>query len=244
MFILLFEIRFHNPKLYATSPASMLDLTCPLCLQPRSKKYISLEQKISGEVFKLDYFSCQNCHLVYLSEKNYISLEDEKNRYLTHNNDLRQKAYRAHLNQLWQPLKEKLSSDMQGLDYGSGPVPALAQLMAEEGFKVKTWDPFFCNDVEVFAHKYDFITCMEVIEHCHKPFNEIDKMCTMLNKGGYLAMGTSLLMEGMDFVKWNYRMDPTHVIFFREKTIAWVAQEWKLRIVYQTPKVFIFHKEI
>lgn len=222
----------------------MLDLACPLCLQTRSQNFLSTEQKISGKIYQQEYFSCQECSLVYLSAKNFLSLEAEKTRYLSHNNDLRQNAYRQHLNLLWQPLKERLKNKSQGLDYGSGPEPALSQLMAEEGFVVKIWDPFFCKDLSVFEHSYDFITCLEVIEHCHKPNEEIDCMYSLLKKGGYMAMGTSLLMDGIDFLKWYYRMDPTHVIFFREKTLAWLAQHWSMEIVYQTPKVFIFRKEI
>ena len=287
-----FAIRFDNPKLCATSPASMLDLQCPLCLRAKSENYASLQQKISGVMCNWDYFSCSVCGLVFRSPEQYLLQEEEKQRYLLHNNHLQQEGYRRHLLQLWEPLKALLvvkdsghlrepsnslteeivecknggeegfleSSEflqelnlrllnasskekiLRGLDFGSGPEPALAQMISSEGFAIAKWDPFFCADEKVFASTYDFITCMEVIEHCHHPHRELGRMYKLMKPKGLLAIGTWLWKEDCDFIHWGYRQDPTHVIFLRPQTVDWICKEWEMKKVYNSQRVFILEK--
>ncbi|MCB0357910.1 MAG: class I SAM-dependent methyltransferase, partial [Bdellovibrionales bacterium] len=220
----------------------MSEIKCPLCCKTSVELFLSTSQKISGKVHQRQYWSCPVCFLVFLSPNQRLSQYEEKLRYELHNNDLQQNAYRAHLNKLWQPLKKKLQTGAVGLDYGSGPQPALAMLVAEAGWEMATWDPFFSTDTKVFAKNYDFICCMEVIEHCFFPGRELTKMISVLKDEAYLAIGTSQLIDDNAFLTWRYRMDPTHVCFWRPQTVTWVAQHWQFEIVYQTDKVVIFHK--
>ncbi|MCB0391419.1 MAG: class I SAM-dependent methyltransferase [Bdellovibrionales bacterium] len=182
--------------------------------------------------------------MVFLSPENYLSFAEEKQRYELHNNDLQQKGYLYHINNLWLPLKEKLKPRSVGLDFGSGPQPAFSEYMKQQGFQVNTWDPFFANDKSVLDVKYDFITCLEVIEHCHSPRKELEKMMDMLKPNAFLAIGTSVLTRDLDFSTWGYRSDPTHVVFFQPQSIEWIARHWQLDIVYQTHKVTIFRKNM
>jgi 2-polyprenyl-3-methyl-5-hydroxy-6-metoxy-1,4-benzoquinol methylase len=72
------------------------------------------------------------------------------------------------------------------------------------------------------AH-YDFITCTEVAEHFRTPAEEFDQLGAMLRPGGWLALMTTFQTEDARFANWHYRMDPTHVVFYRAATLAHIA---------------------
>ena len=62
-------------------------------------------------------------------------------------------------------LKDKISLNDLGLDYGCGYAPALADILKKDGFRVELYDPFFFPNKEIFLRKFKFITCSEVVEH-------------------------------------------------------------------------------
>ncbi len=231
-----------NPKLYATSPGAMSEKNCPMCSLVKTSKFESVLQKIDGAECCQNYFSCPNCGVVYLSPNNYLPVDAEKARYAQHNNDLQQEGYRRHLNRLWHPLRAHLSPKLSGLDFGSGPSPALATVMQDDGYQVQTWDPYFSPNSEVLSRQYNFITCLEVIEHCSQPLKELKKMASILKPNGLLAIGTLQLDDDAKFLKWGYRMDPTHIIFFRPQTLSWCAKELGMELIYRTGHVFILRK--
>ena len=67
----------------------------------------------------------------------------KKKRYLEHNNQIDNMAYRSFLGKLALPLQAKLSSGDTGLDFGCGHGPALADILEKDGFNVSLYDPFF-----------------------------------------------------------------------------------------------------
>ena len=156
----------------------------------------------------------------------------EKQRYLEHNNDLKNKAYRAFLSKLSEPLKEKIPLGSHGLDFGCGTGPALADMLAQDGYEVSLYDPFFYPDKNVLSKQYDFVTCTETAEHFHNPRKEFDRLDGLLKPGAWLGIMTSFLTEDDEFENWYYRRDPTHVTFYSEKTFQVIASQrnWKCEI--------------
>ena len=192
----------------------------------------------STETFKTrdnkEYWSCENCSAKFLDQKHYISMTEEKERYLEHNNRVDDKNYRDFLSRLSKPLKEKLSLNCKGLDFGCGHGPALADMLRSDGFDVDLYDPFFFPNKGVFSKQYDFITSSETVEHFFDPFKEFDTLNNLLAPKGWLAIMTSFLTTGDAFEDWYYRRDPTHVVFYSERTFEIIASQrnW----VYEVPK--------
>ncbi len=190
----------------------------------------------SVELFKTrdnkEYWYCDNCSAKFLGKKHYISMAEEKERYLEHNNEVNDENYRAFLSRLSIPLKEKLSPNSKGLDFGCGHGPALADMLSADGFDVDLYDPFFFPNKTIFSKQYDFIACTETAEHFFDPYKEFDILGGLLNPQGWLGIMTSFLTTKDAFEDWHYRRDPTHVVFYSEKTFEVIATQrnWRCEI--------------
>ena len=92
---------------------------------------------------KLVYWECKTCEAKFLEPKNYVSSSYEKKHYLKHDNSITNINYTNFLLRLALPMKDKISTNDIGLDYGCGFAPALANILKSFGFKVELYDPFF-----------------------------------------------------------------------------------------------------
>jgi len=121
---------------------------------------------------------------------------------------------------------------MHGLDYGSGPGPALPQMLTNAGFSMTHYDPLFTPDASVLKRTYDFITCTETVEHFHHPGEEFQRLNRLLRPGGWLGVMTGILTDDAGFPGWWYIRDFTHVCFYKESTLRWIARRfgWQLQV--------------
>ena len=173
-----------------------------------------------------EYFDCGCCGLIFLHPELRPGRESEAAHYGTHENDPKDPRYRAFLDRLFTPLQTKLKPGAQGLDFGSGPGPALSVMLEEAGFPMAIYDPFFAPDTRVLERRYDFVTCTETVEHFHHPAREFDRLAGLLKPGGWLGVMTEPFPQEGDFASWWYRRDPTHVCFYRERTFGWLAARY------------------
>jgi 2-polyprenyl-3-methyl-5-hydroxy-6-metoxy-1,4-benzoquinol methylase len=169
------------------------------------------------------YWRCGDCRATYIDAARLPDAQTELERYRLHTNAPGDPGYRRFLDRLVQPLLARLTPAAEGLDYGCGPGPALAQMLTEAGHPVRLYDPFFQPDVSVLQHTYDFIACTEVVEHFHHPADEFAKLNRLLKPGGWLGIMTCFQTDDGRFADWNYRRDPTHVVFYREETFRYLA---------------------
>jgi SAM-dependent methyltransferase len=190
---------------------------CPVCRAARPLPFVS----VGGR----DYWRCERCEARFLDPRQLPSRQAERKHYLTHENDPDDPQYRRFLARLAGPLLERLRPGLHGLDYGCGPGPALAAMLREAGHQVALYDPFFRPDPAALRRRYDFITCTETAEHFHRPAEELDRLDGLLRPGGWLALMTSFQTDDARFAGWNYRRDPTHVVFYREATMRAIAAE-------------------
>ena len=100
----------------------------------------------------------------------------------------------------------------------------ITKLLKRQGFKMDIYDPLFKNDISVFQKKYDFIVCCEVIEHFHKPFKEFQLLKSLLKPAGKLFCMTDIFSKEINFEKWYYKNDLTHVIFYQKETFKWIKK--------------------
>ncbi len=188
------------------------------------------------------YWLCRGCEAVFLDSARHPRREEERKRYLLHENDPDDPGYRAFLWRLAGPLLERLAPGREGLDYGCGPGPALARILEEAGHRVRLYDPFFHPDHSALERRYDFIACSETAEHFHRPAEEFERLDGMLRPGGWLAVMTCFRPEDRDFAGWHYRLDPTHVVFYREETFRRLAGRFGWEPEFPDPDVFLAKK--
>lgn len=190
--------------------------SCPVCTQTATAPFMRVDAR--------DYWRCQRCEATYLQPDQLPGAQVEADLYQTHRNEVDDPGYRRFLNKLAQPLQERLQTGLQGLDYGCGPGPALAALLREAGQHMSIYDPLFFDDRKALEQQYDFITCTEVAEHFHRPAMEFARFDSLLRTGGWLAIMTTFQTDDAAFARWNYRRDPTHVVFYREATFHYLAR--------------------
>ena len=171
------------------------------------------------------YLKCATCCLVFVPPSHYISREAERAEYALHQNDIADPGYRRFLSRLAQPLVARLSPGASGLDFGCGPGPALACMLREAGFDVALYDSMFAPEESVLDADYAFICATEVVEHLHHPGRELERLWSLLQPGGWLAIMTKLVRDQAAFASWHYKNDPTHVCFYSEETWRWWARE-------------------
>ena len=218
--------------------------TCPLCGSEKIELFLRERKKNNWR----DFWICPQCALVFVPEGYHLSEEEEKARYLLHNNTPENKGYREFLSRILVPLKEVLPAPARGLDFGCGPGPVLAGMLREEGYETEIYDPFFANNPEVLQGQgqYDFITASEVAEHLRQPGEELKRLRRLLRPGGVLAVMTALRPgensneERDAFSQWFYTNDSTHISFFCETTMRWIARRWGGEIIRSSERVVLF----
>jgi len=152
--------------------------------------------------------------------------------YRLHQNVVDDPGYRRFLSRLADPLCAQLQAGACGLDFGCGPGPALSELMRERGHPTALYDPLFFPDPSTLQQRYAFICCSEVAEHFRQPRCEFQRLRALLAPGGVLAVMTQWRRDEAEFAGWRYVHDPTHVCFYRERTLRWIADLMDLRVVH------------
>ncbi|HRI65908.1 MAG TPA: class I SAM-dependent methyltransferase [Polyangium sp.] len=198
--------------------------------------------RIFAEAHQRRYFECPTCALVFLHPDQRLSPDAERAHYLTHENDPLDDRYRTFLDRLALPLVAHLVPGARGLDFGCGPGPTLSLMLEERGFPMEIYDPFFAPNPVIFTKTYDFITATETIEHFCHPEKEFVRLDQLLRPRGILAVMTELWRDDKPFEQWHYPRDPTHVSFYRERTMSWIAKRFNYAVEMPRPNVVLFRK--
>lgn len=172
------------------------------------------------------YARCRICEATCLHPSHWPDARSERAHYDLHENDPDDVGYRRFLSRVAEPLLARVPDGCDGLDYGCGPGPALAAMLEEAGHQVALYDPFYAPDPSVLSRTYDFVTCTETAEHFHDPATEFARLRRRVRPGGILALMTCFQTDDARFERWHYRLDPTHVVFYREATFRHLAETW------------------
>ena len=193
---------------------------CPLCGHERS----TLRHADSAR----EYRRCPECALIFVPASMRPGREEEHARYRLHDNRRDDRRYVAFLDRLAEPLRARLEPGARGLDFGCGPTPVLAEMLSAAGHPTVSYDPFFAPEASLLETTYDFIACSEVAEHLHDPRAVFEGFARMLRSGGMLGIMTRFHGVEAPFETWWYTRDPTHVCFYAEETMRWIAawQGW------------------
>ncbi len=178
-----------------------------------------------------------------MDDNNHLAPQEEAKRYSYHQNNIEDSGYVDFLNRIITPAMKYITTDMQGLDYGCGPNPVLAQIVSAKGIKCEYYDPFFFPTLAT-SKKYDFIFATECFEHFFNPRKELNNICSILNANGLLCIMTELKKDSTDFDGWYYKNDPTHVCFYNEKTLQYICKEYNFENIYTDGRRAIILKRI
>lgn len=208
---------------------------CPLCQERTTAAFAVVDNR--------RYHRCRHCDLTFLDPSQRPSAAAERAEYDLHQNDPDDPRYRRHLAKLTEPLLRGVPPGAEGLDFGSGPGPTIAVMLGEQGFRVRNYDPFFAPDRAVLERRYDFITCTETAEHFHEPAREFALFQRLLRPGGRLGVMTTMLTDAIDFQKWWYRREISHVSFYGSQTFDWLGRHHGWSTTILLPSVVIFRSK-
>ncbi len=191
---------------------------CPLCHHKAS-----LFTAIKGK----DYYECSNCSGIFADQKHLPDVEQEKNRYLEHNNDVSDVRYQNFVKPIVNCILKDYTPQHTGLDFGAGTGPVISKLLHDKEYKIEQYDPLFHHFPGLLHRSYHYIACCEVIEHFHKPDKEFSLLYNLLANNGKLYCMTSVFKSKIDFRTWHYKDDPTHVFFYTERTFEYICNFFK-----------------
>ena len=171
------------------------------------------------------YHVCRDCGFTFLDPSSRLREDEEKKRYDQHNNTPGARGYiqwlTAFLEEAVLPFADE---GCAVLDFGSGPVPVLARLMEERGYKVSIHDKYFAPHMP--QGPFDLITSTEVFEHLADPLGTLKYLKEILTPGGRLSIKTSLRpLSDEEFLSWWYREDSTHISFFSAHSLNALASK-------------------
>jgi SAM-dependent methyltransferase len=215
----------------------MKEPVCKIC----ARGTVTIFDAPSGTAF----YYCRGCGFIFKEEAKIPSPEQEKKRYLQHNNTPGDSGYvgrfRTFIQRSILPYRRRFET---ALDFGSGPVPVLAGLLQDICNRVDIYDIYFAPAKDCMNHTYDLITCTEVLEHVRDPLAVLGMLAARLNPGGIIAVmtlfhpvGGTARRQGEElpgeaaFKAWWYRRDPTHISFFRPETFRRIASLLDLKVL-------------
>lgn len=193
---------------------------------------------------KREYWICPVCQLIFVPEKYFISDEEEVGHYLKHENSLDNEGYVQMFQEKIQVIQNECPNVQTVLDYGCGYEPVLKTLLAREGYAVKGYDRYFFPESDL-SGAFDLVLSTETFEHFKEPGKEVARLATLLNPGGYLGVMTRQVPQKNNlpclesFNNWYYKRDPTHIAFYSSETFAWIADIFKMDIIFNNEKDFI-----
>ena len=227
---------------------------CPLCGRgdDGEQKPFDIIEHVAWK--DIPFYHCQHCEIIFKDPRSWLSFEEEKIRYGFHHNVIENEGYVSYFDPLFDFLKrmdfENKYQHPRILDYGCGPNPVLQQLMQNKIHNnpiVEAYDPFFFSEGLSLARdavwKYQLITMTEVLEHCYNPTAVITDILNLLDGSGLWFVQTRLWSDVKNFSNWWYVRDPTHVIFYSEKTLSWICQKYHLTLLKTDhERSFLFQK--
>ena len=198
-----------------------MTVSCPLC-QHQATLFYDFKQR--------RYYQCGFCYAIIKDPQTWPSKSEEQRRYLEHINEVDDRRFQQFVSPITDRVMKAYSPAHNGLDFGAGHAPVITHVLSEAGYSIAPYDPLFYADDGLLACDYDFICSCEVIEHFHQPAKSFALLQRLLKPGGSLFCMTELFHEGIDFHRWNYKNDPTHVFMYHRNTLSYISDKYSFNI--------------
>lgn len=210
---------------------SFSNTVCPLCQSNSSPFHQNTHF----------YHQCIACCAVFMDAASRLNKQQEKARYLEHNNDVDDSGYQQFVSPITATVLQNHTSAKQGLDFGAGTGPVITKVLTDNGFKLESYDPFFHNEKALLQQQYDYIVCCEVMEHFYHPDKEFALLKRLLKPNGWLYCMTDLYCEAIDFANWYYQKDSTHVFFYHQKSLDFIKEKYAFSDLTVNGRLITFH---
>ena len=176
--------------------------------------------------YKDEFYKCSCCKAIFRPKEKLLDNEKEKQRYDSHTNDANDLGYQNFVKPITNSILNEFKSGDIGLDFGCGKDSPIVKILEENSYKIAKYDIFFYDDKKILEQKYDYIACCEVIEHFYNPKKEFELLKSLLKDSGVLYLMTGIYSDEMDFSKWWYKNDLTHVFIYTKETLYWIKKEF------------------
>jgi SAM-dependent methyltransferase len=183
-----------------------------------------------------DFYRCDTCSLIFVPEKDYVSIAAEKERYRLHNNTFENSEYVAYLQSVAGELQRIPLKKPAVLDYGCGEHKVLTRLLRRQGIPCTPYDPLYDSFFTAAEHQFDVVVLCEVIEHFRDIRKEEALIDTVLKPGGYILIKTEIYDEHRDFSTWWYTKDSTHINFFTLPALEKFGEMLRKKMAYTDVK--------
>lgn len=209
----------------------MTSSNCPLC---------NSTSTLFCEKTKHLFYKCNTCHGIFRPKHTFLTAEEEKAHYEKHNNDVFDERYQNFVSPIVNAILQDFTSEAKGLDFGSGTGPVIAKMLKDKGYQVQNYDLFFANEPSLLKEKYDYVSCCEVMEHFHHPYQEFELLKSLLLPKGKLYCKTAVYNNQTPFENWYYKDDFTHVFIYQPKTLEWIKEEFHFSNLIIQEKLIMF----
>ncbi len=187
----------------------------------------------------IEFYFCDECK--FIQKTILINSQEEKARYLTHNNQVDDVVYQNYFLKMLGVVLNDLKKSAKILDFGSGPNPVLKHTLNLQGFNnVSIYDLFFAKDEQVLTEKYDIVFCIEVIEHI-EDLNALLKLLYQISDK--IVIKTGIYDDLNQFKSWWYHRDQTHISFLHEETFIKLSEMHNFQCVFSNGLVILTKEE-
>lgn len=207
---------------------------CPLC----EEKDLVFYHKDK----KREYWQCRICDVVFVPPQFHLNNIEEKAEYDLHQNSSDDTGYRKFLERILQPVLKQIPEKSVGLDFGCGPGPTLSKMFEERGHDMRLYDVYYFPEESALNCQYDFVTTSEVVEHLAHPMEVFSQLWQIVKEEGVLAVMTKRVQGREAFSSWHYKNDPTHITFYSESTVRWLAERLNAELEIAGSDVFLLKK--
>jgi len=205
---------------------------CPLCACPDPTPLPAGRRELH---------TCPHCRLVFAPPACHPTPAAARARYAQHHNSAANDGYVRFLEKIVIPALPFMPPSALALDYGCGPTPVLAGLLAARGHACDSYDPHFTPPPP--RPSYPVIFATEVIEHFCAPAADFDRLLSLLAPDGLLCLMSEWQHDRTDFARWHYTSDDTHVALYHPATMDWLADRHRLAILHRdTERVIILRR--
>jgi hypothetical protein len=174
--------------------------------------------------------------LIFVPFHEHLSPAEEKERYSHHHNQVDNNEYVRYLTEVSGEIDRIPVGDPLVLDFGSGYDYVLTRILREKGVRCEAYDPLYGLGAEALSGSYDIVILCETIEHLRDLRSEMLLCKRLCKSGGYILIKTRLYTTKDAFPSWWYAVDETHINFFNEHAIGYLASMIDKKIVYSNNK--------
>lgn len=143
-------------------------------------------------------------------------------------------------------ILEPAKATIRLCDYGGGD-GLLAQGLRDAGFACDSWDPFgTAGTTQLAAQQYDFVSCIEVIEHTADPVGTVTQIAALLRADGIVLFSTLLQPANLPQggLAWWYAAPRNgHISIHTEKSQVLLWQKVGMRVATLNETTYIAFRD-